>query len=143
MDAQFFAADVAVEPIPCPRPRIMSRGKFAHAYYPASYKKWRAQFLAALPPLPRQFTRRIELTAEFRITKARTSKLDTPKGDIDNYLKALLDSLTDAGLWVDDKQVVLIGASKRFCNPGETAGIEVRVRETSWLTKSSLTFATS
>lgn len=37
-------------------------------------------------------------------------------GDIDKLTRAILDSLTDARVWVDDAQVVSLKASKRWAN---------------------------
>ena len=127
-----FTAFVAVEPLPCPRPRIRVRGKFGQAYYPAAYKKWRAAFIKALPSLTRTFTRACHVEIELVCTKARTSKLTLPKGDVDNYAKSILDSLTDAKLWLDDKQVARLEVTKRFANKGETAGIRLHVTENTW-----------
>lgn len=39
-------------------------------------------------------------------------------GDIDKTTRALLDSLTDAGVWGDDSQVVQLAAEKRYDDDG-------------------------
>lgn len=130
MSSDQYHADVEIEPLPCPRPRIALRGRFPTAYYPKAYKDWREQFTQLLPPVSRQFTRGVSLSVTFRCTKPRTSTLTTPKGDIDNHLKSVMDSLTDHGVWADDKQVERVAASKRFAAPGETAGITLTVTET-------------
>lgn len=107
----------------------MARGKFAHAYYPASYKKWRAEFLEKLPEEggTTGFTVPVHVFVTFVCTKPRTTKLLTPKGDIDNYIKSVLDALTDAAVWDDDKLVETIHATKRFAEPGESAGIQLSI----------------
>lgn len=106
----------------------MARGKFAHAYYPASYKKWRADFLKALGGHPLLHnTLPVTVDVAFLVTRPKTTKLLTPKGDIDNYVKSVLDALTDAGAWDDDKIVETLYATKRFAAPYERAGIVLTI----------------
>jgi Holliday junction resolvase RusA-like endonuclease len=109
----------------------MCRGKFAHAYYPASYKKWREEFLNALADaeIPDNWAIPVHVTATFVVTRPKTTKRLTPKGDIDNYQKSLLDALTDAGAWTDDTLVESITATKRFTREGEPAGIHFEIKE--------------
>lgn len=48
------------------------------------------------------------------------------KPDIDRLERAVLDALT--GLcYVDDEQVVVVGKTKAYANPGEQPGVDVRV----------------
>lgn len=37
--------------------------------------------------------------------RPKSTKLDFPKGDLDNFHKAVLDSCTKYGLWVDDELI--------------------------------------
>lgn len=41
------------------------------------------------------------------------------KPDIDNLCKMILDLLTKAGAWEDDKQIVSVEAEKYYCSKGE------------------------
>jgi Holliday junction resolvase RusA-like endonuclease len=59
-------------------------------------------------------TRPLILRAGFQVTRPRTTKLDGPKPDIDNYLKSLMDALTSAAVWDDDCQVVEVHALKKW-----------------------------
>lgn len=43
-------------------------------------------------------------------------------GDVDKLQRACFDSLTSAGIWRDDCQVVKVNAVKRFCDPA--AGVD-------------------
>ena len=61
-------------------------------------------------------------------TKPKRTKLDYPKADIDNYLKAIFDCL-NGKLWVDDKQVVVVHAEKAWTEPGEEGYFVVRVEK--------------
>jgi Holliday junction resolvase RusA-like endonuclease len=120
---------ILIEPLPCPRPRITARGKFAHAYYPASYKAWRQAFASAIPLSPGFVPHAdpVSVMVTFVCPRPKTTKLQTPKGDIDNYLKSLFDSLTDLGVWDDDKLVETVHASKRFALTGEPSGIQLEI----------------
>lgn len=60
-------------------------------------------------------------------TRAKTSKLTTPKGDVDNYAKAVLDAITHAGIWTDDKWIVDLSVTKRFAIPGQAARTLVEI----------------
>ena len=92
----------------------MARGKFAHAYYPASYKKWKEQFAEKLDGLDEPLEGPLSLTIRNFIKKPRTSKLTHPIGDVDNYAKSVMDALTQLGFWHDDKQVVSLIVTKEF-----------------------------
>lgn len=71
----------------------------------------------------------VKVTATFYLPKPKTVKLDLPigsrTGDLDKYLRALLDSITKGGLWGDDCQVVEIEAYKRWAT--DLAGVAVTV----------------
>jgi len=124
------------EPMPCPRPRVRvlraknSSKSFASAYYPKAYVKWKEKFAELFGKASAHFSRPVEVHIVFVCTKPKTTKLLTPKGDIDNYLKSALDALTDAGVWDDDKIVSDAHASKRFTRPGEEACIYISIGET-------------
>lgn len=117
---EFF---LLLDPVPASRPRVSKWG----TYYAKTYKDWMKRAAEILPPLafPHAGFLRVEL--EFIVRKPRTSKLHTPRGDIDNYAKAILDALTKADHWGDDGQVVTLFASKRFAAPDEEAGIRIRI----------------
>jgi len=128
---QFFLPH---DPMPTPRPKIAARGRFAHAYYPADYSKWKARgaelavdAVAAVGGVPGDRAGPITLGAEFILTPPKTTKLAFPNPDVDNYLKGLMDTLTDSGVvWDDDWQVhELIRVRKRWATPGEPPGTHV------------------
>lgn len=118
---------IGIDPIPCPRPRIAVRGKFANAYYPASYKDWkdRARELIARSTKERGIARPLVVELHFVVRKPRSTKLAFPKPDIDNYVKAAMDAITAAGVWVDDSQVVSLTATKRW---GSEGGIYINIQ---------------
>lgn len=125
----FAHATLHINPVPAARPRVSKWG----TYYPKTYRDWKkaaAELLAktSLPAHPCDGP--VALLATFAIQKARTSKLTTPVGDLDNYVKALMDALNDDGrVWLDDKQVVTLRCMKRFASDTETPHIQFTIRE--------------
>ena len=111
-----YSFKLDLDPLACPRPRIATRGKFAHAYYPAAYKNWKEKAAKEIEKLwtHEQITSRVRVTARFYVERPRTTKLDGPKPDIDNYLKSLFDAMTAAGVWKDDCQVSRVDAGKEW-----------------------------
>ncbi len=116
-------------PMPCPRPRIALRGRFPTAYYPAAYKKWKDTAVEALATIrPEQpFRGPLALEAWFTAARPKSTKLFAPKPDIDNYLKSLLDALTQSGWWEDDTQVVTVLAWKRWTPTGADPHISFKI----------------
>jgi Holliday junction resolvase RusA-like endonuclease len=39
--------------------------------------------------------------------------------DLDNFVKGILDGLTKSGIWLDDRLVARIDATKWWCQPGQ------------------------
>lgn len=68
----------------------------------------------------------IQVVAEFERAKSNKRSFAIIKPDLDNIIKAVLDGLNGIA-FNDDKQVVEIRAKKRYCNPGGTPALAVRV----------------
>lgn len=49
-----------------------------------------------------------------------------PSGDVDNYAKSALDGMNGV-VWEDDRQVVQMGATKRWAGEGEEEGLTIEV----------------
>ena len=47
--------------------------------------------------------------------------------DLDKFIRATLDGLTESGIWHDDAQVVTIHARKRYAAPGQPLGAYIAV----------------
>jgi Holliday junction resolvase RusA-like endonuclease len=118
----------AFDPVPASRPRVTRWG----TYHTKPYKNWLDQASKHLTEgfYQNQYVGEQSLLVhvETIVTKARTSKLTRPKGDVDNYAKGPLDAITKAGRhWYDDVQVEVLVSSKRFAAPGEQARTEVHI----------------
>lgn len=103
-------------PVPASRPRVSKWG----VYYSDTYKKWKAAAARDFPTGPIMVLKG-PLAVTLEVVCKRPQKLTSsiPVGDVDNYAKAALDAVNDAGLWDDDKQVVSLRVSKRYAEPGE------------------------
>jgi Holliday junction resolvase RusA-like endonuclease len=117
-----------LSPVPASRPRV---GRFG-TYYPKTYEKWRAEAekQAAAFEIPETLTGPLHVLIENVVAVPKTSKLDYPRGDVDNYAKGPLDALQKAtDLFADDNQVVLLTVAKRFAEPGEEPSTTLHVYE--------------
>mgnify|MGYP006401891371 FL=1 len=121
---------LAVDPVPASRPRFVRRGNFTGTYYAGRYKKFlQEDGLIALEAALRDpvykdmsdpveslpFVGPVMVFAAFHIPKPKTTKLEFPKGDIDNYTKGLLDILQPTVI-TNDNQVIEMQAIKQWAN---------------------------
>jgi Holliday junction resolvase RusA-like endonuclease len=117
-----------VEPVPASRPRVTRWG----TYYGKRYERFRVAMVQAL-----QFNKSapisgdLWLEAEFICPPPKKITRTSPRGDIDNYVKGPLDSMTKhGGFWNDDDQIVHIEATKRYQKGNEKYGIRIRYGST-------------
>ena len=119
-----------MDPMPSPRPRFRVIGKFASAYMPADYKKWKAS-------VAEYFTQSginvgdatVSVTIACYAPRPKTTKLPFPSPDVDNYAKSLMDAATEAGVWLDDKQVKHLEVSKDWNSDTQAAGMIIAITE--------------
>ncbi|MAH44487.1 hypothetical protein CMI37_01580 [Candidatus Pacearchaeota archaeon] len=122
---------IPINPLPCPRPRITSKG---WAYYPKKYKAWKEEAETLIRETMKSFnfeepfSGELSVVAVFVCKRPKTTKLPRPKPDIDNYLKALLDAGNGIA-WKDDCIISGVGASKAWGKPGEEGCIRLLIRE--------------
>lgn len=117
-------------PVAASRPRV---SKFGHAYFSGPYKAFKERCTGIVPSvLGAGFTPvpgRLRVNVECVVTRPKTTKLMTPRGDVDNFAKACLDALNDR-LWEDDKQIEHLTISKRWHDePGVEGYFEVTIEE--------------
>jgi len=112
---------------------VRVNGRFANVYMPTEYVDWKDDVAESIratvdPAAPERFEAPVSVTAEFICLAPKTTKLPFPKPDLDNYLKSLLDAVTEsATLWKDDCQVNASKTSKRWAAEGERTGIKLKV----------------
>ena len=120
--------NVLVEGQPCvaSRPRVTRWG----TYYPKKYKDWMAEIHDLLPSQDKKFQEpsHVYVRLVFVVSKAKTSKLTRPHGDIDNFCKAILDALTKRGFWYDDVDITELKATKRYAVEGEEPHTSVQIK---------------
>ena len=76
------------------------------------------------------FTGPVEVRVAFRLARPKTAPRvviwPAKRPDLDNLVRAVLDGITEGGALLDDSQVVMLGASKRFAgNRPAGAWIEI------------------
>ena len=114
---------IPIDPVPASRPRFSRTGR---VYYGKRYTQFRktADDIFTRSKFPRAFPLegQLAVAATFNVVKPRTSKRDTPNGDIDNYFKTL--DVLNGIVWGDDDQLVWASMSKQFA---ERPGIVLEV----------------
>ena len=128
-------------PVGQPRPRSCKRGKRSGVYNPRTADEWKAAVAAAAKAAwdGRQFTGPIRLSitawmsrpkSHFRADgqlKPGAPRWHVSKPDRDNVEKAVMDAITNAGIWTDDSLVCDGPVRKLYAN-GQP-GAEVRIEE--------------
>jgi Holliday junction resolvase RusA-like endonuclease len=113
-----------INPVPASRPRV-SRWS---TYYPKKYTKFKKDMEALTSEIettPSENLVSVELEFRIMIPKSFSKKKRqglnntycSNNSDIDNYIKAILDSLNGV-FYIDDKQVVEIFARKIYSDEG-------------------------
>lgn len=128
MTTAFFAAGI---PKGQPRPRAFSRGGHARVYDPGTAEGWKGCVAIAAQGHRGKFGAgplRVAIRFVFPrpkshhrkdgSLKAGSPEFHTAKPDADNAAKAVLDALTEIGVWPDDAQVAQLWVSKRYGDPG-------------------------
>lgn len=117
---------VSVNPVPASRPRVGRWGTF----YAATYKNYMAAMVEYFSknPVPFHFaTEPLSVVVHLVVKRPATTKLRAPGFDVDNGAKAILDALTKAGAWGDDKQIEHLTVTKRWAPKGEEGYTDVRI----------------
>ena len=129
---------LALDPVPCPRPRIrvmelVNGRRMGVAYYTGKYKVFTAVAPTAIPKSSHYFEKGspVEVSIVFFMRSPKKPANSYPVGDIDNYVKSILDAITKNGTyWHDDAQVIALTATKQYGIPDEeTGGIRVNIQE--------------
>lgn len=100
--------------VPCPRPKLTRFGK---AYYPGAYSKWKAAAARSFTAqsfdcgILKPLTGSLIVSIGIEIARPKKTSLEYPRGDIDNYVKSVLDAANGI-VWEDDTQIVGLHATK-------------------------------
>lgn len=117
-----------VNPVAASRPRVSKFG----AYFTGPYKKFRQEAAVVINKvLGRNFTPidgKLAVDIKCFVARPKSTKLEHPKADVDNYSKSILDSL-NGKLWEDDSQIVALFIEKQWANPGEQGYFVVSVEK--------------
>lgn len=133
------------EPVPQPRPRGRLAGRpgrqFVHMYDPGTADEWKARVRESARRVMgnRQCVGPLRLCTQFLLPRPESHFLtaglreDAPtfhtneRADLDNLVKAVMDALTDAGLWSGDGLVCQLYAEKRYVPALAAPGARVSV----------------
>lgn len=115
-----------LHPTPASRPKVSRYG----TYYGKNYTKFRRMAEIEIPKVIKNHTPYSLDTALVVITTSYvnqppTSERDWPRGDVDNYAKAILDACNGV-VWEDDDSILLLVVSKAW-SEHERVELDVRV----------------
>lgn len=125
-EGEAYALDIPINPVPASRPRVGRWG----VHYLKTYATWMKQIACMLPTRdePHFAEGPVAVLAEFILKRPQRLTRAYPRGDTDNYEKALYDALTKCGcIWKDDDQIVMALTFKRYAEPNEKPRIKVMV----------------
>ena len=122
MKTQIISHQFDINPVPASRPRV-SRWS---TYYPKKYTQFKKEMEALtgeLDTTPCESLVVVSLRFKIKIPQSWSKKKRLERentycnnnSDVDNYIKAILDSLNGV-YFIDDRQVVEVFASKKYSN---------------------------
>lgn len=116
---------IDANPVPASRPRLSRYG--GGVFYTKGYADFYSECQRQLRDLKTEAADGpIVVALRFLMEKPRTSKLWTPRADVDNLAKGPLDAVTKVErIWKDDKQITDLFVRKRWAVPGEPCGVDI------------------
>ena len=126
-----YDATYPINPVAASRPRVTTKG---HTYYAGPYKEFRKNMKPLIEELAEGFeplAGPLSVEVDIWVRKPKTTKLLSPRADIDNYIKAVFDSFNGI-LWEDDSQITIVSAMKAWTESNEVEGsFDIRI-ERDW-----------
>lgn len=137
---QMIKITIPGEPVAQGRPRFSRQGGFIRTYDPKPSRDYKAkiQQCVARLKLTTQLDQPLAVTIKvYRPIQKSTSKKDralkiagkilpTTKPDTDNYVKGILDGLSQSEIWTDDNLICVIKAQKMY---SEYPRAEIEIKE--------------
>lgn len=118
---------IELNPVPASRPKVPRKGK---PYYSQNYTLWREEADAFLHYTGERLTGPLFLALDMVCTRPRQPTHAYPsRRDVDNLAKAAMDAITNAGIWVDDDQVVELNIVKRYAAAGEQPHTYIHIEQ--------------
>lgn len=104
-----------ISPVAASRPRVSKWG----AYYTGPYKEFKEkaseEVYRVLGTERELITEPIVVSLEMYVKQPKKTELEYPRGDVDNYVKAVFDAM-NGKLWKDDSQIFAMFASKQWAD---------------------------
>ena len=128
----FITLHIPLAPVACSRPRVTRNG----VYYSDRYNTFRKQSKALLMnqckmTIPKEQLVHVEYTFVSRRQsnncKGGGRQFKRSRPDLDNYIKAINDSLQAAGIIEDDSQIVSLSGQKLYGDLKEKPSIEIKI----------------
>lgn len=113
-----------LNPTPASRPRVTRWGVF----YTKTYKNWRAAAEEFVEQAKDVTTAPLIVVVDVRGARPKSTKRISPRGDIDNFVKAPLDML-NKNAFGDDDQIVGLWATKQYATTEDEVGTTVSIYE--------------
>jgi Holliday junction resolvase RusA-like endonuclease len=115
-----------------PRPRMAKSG---HVYNPDTADAWKEEIKASFLPIRRQpINEPVRLRVSFYLPAPKAMKINADtsvphgkKPDLDNLLKAVMDAMSNIGVWEDDALVYAVDSSKWYTREKTGAQIIVEI----------------
>lgn len=113
-----------------PRQRFARRGNFVHTYTPYTADGWKAAVEAEAIKSGVKIGKGVPVMLSIIFAmprpKSRAGQINhIVKPDIDNLAKAVMDALSDSGIWHDDAQVCRLYARKDYL--GDKSGAVINL----------------
>jgi len=107
-----------INPVAASRPRV---GKWG-AYYTGTYKEFREKAAEIVwETIGKDFEAidtELAVSIELYVKRPKSTERGWPKADIDNFAKAVLDTM-NGKIWKDDSQITSLHVSKQWADKGE------------------------
>ena len=117
-----------INPVAASRPRV---GKWG-AYYTGTYKTFREEAAAKVWEILgtdlQPFGGPLAVSIELYVKQPKTTERGWPKADIDNFAKAVLDTMNKK-VWEDDSQIISLYVTKQWAPKGEDGYFTMSVNQ--------------